>query len=284
MEPLDLDGVRLHDGHYLGRVSHISGYRKPDKAAASQATLAKWREQWKLDNPELPDDFYSQRGTLFHSACEHRLIQGNDPSELHEWIAPFYKAARPILGNYSKVYWAEKPIDLELPWKDLEAMKFTTPEGEQRWQVFKKFWKGGDAPLFLYGFCGTPDLVCRWRGKVTLIDWKTSNKLYVPTRPRFSRGPDHNPAKEALRRQAINGWYKYERTMMQLSAYLVGLENHLALPDWIEQVCINVVTEMYGTQQLMLPRSVIVSKYWPQFLENLSNWQNEMTERIAAVA
>lgn len=256
-EPQGLDGCRLIGDHLMGRVSHISGYRVKEKAAQSQKTLADWRDRWVAEHPELPADFHSQRGTLFHSACEHRLITGQDPEQLHEWIAPFYPQARGILAQYGKIYWAEKPIDESLPWPDLS---FKTPEGETRWHVWHSL-----------GYCGTPDLVARWRGKVCLSDWKTSEKLYVPGKPRFQK-PQADPDAERLRKERVNGWYKYVRTCRQLAAYLMALEERLNMPGWIDVATINVVLPT-GSQQLPIYRNELLGTPWSEFCDLLKQWQ-----------
>jgi hypothetical protein len=260
-EPRGLDGCRLVADKLMGRVSHISGYRVPDEQAKSQKTLDNWRARWAAEHPDLPEDFHSQRGTLFHSACEHRLITGQDPTELHPWIEPFYPQARGILAQYGTIYWAEKPIDLSLPWPDLE---FQADNGDRRWHVWHS-----------KGYCGTPDLVARWRGKTCLSDWKTSEKLYVPTKPRFSRSNSKDPAAEAMRKERINGWYKYVRTCRQLAAYLIALEERLGMEGWIDVATINVVTPDKGVQQLAIYRNELLGSPWQEFCNNLEQWQTE---------
>jgi hypothetical protein len=257
-EPRGLDGCREVDGKLMGRVSHISGYRVQKEQAKSQKTLADWRERWIAENPDLPEDFHSQRGTLFHSACEHRLITGQDPKELHPWIHPFYPNARGILAQYGKVYWAEKPIDESLTWPDLA---FQTQEGQTRWHVYHSL-----------GYCGTPDLVARWRGKVCLSDWKTSEKQYVPARPKFMK-PQADPEAERLRKERVNGWYKYVRTCRQLAAYLMALEERLGMPGWIEVATINVVLPT-GSQQLPIYRNELLGTPWQEFCDRLKQWQS----------
>jgi hypothetical protein len=258
-EPLDLEGCREIHGQLMGRVSHISGYRVPDERAKSQQTLADWRDRWTAENPTLPEDFHSQRGTLFHAACEHRLLTGEDPKELHPWIAPFYPKARGILAQYGKVYWAERPVCDEIEWPDLS---FKTPDGETRHHVWHSL-----------GYCGTPDLVARWRGKVCLADWKTSEKLYVPSKPSFRHAK--TPDGVALRKQKINGWYKYVRTVRQLAAYVMAIEERLDRPGWIDVVCINVITENKGVQQLPVYRAELLGEPWETFKANLAQWQAE---------
>lgn len=282
-EPRGLDGCREVQGQLMGRVSHISGYRVKAERAKSQRTLAEWRDWWVSENPDLPEDFHSQRGTLFHSACEHRLIQGEDPKELHPWIQPFYPQARGILAQYGKVYWAERPIDMSLPWPDLS---FQTEAGETRWHVWHSL-----------GYCGTPDLVARWRGKVCLSDWKTSEKEYVPQKPRFKKfAPEveaeakrikaltahadeefqTSPYRDELiqmrhHKMRVNGWYKYVRTCRQLAAYLMALEERLDMPGWIDVATINVVLPT-GSQQLAIYRNELLGTPWQEFCMLLQQW------------
>lgn len=262
MEPLDLEGVRTVNGRLMGRVSHISGYRVPDERVKSQQALADWRAQRKLDHPELPDDFYSQRGTMFHSAAEHRLITGEDPTHIHEWAEPFYKKARPIFSQYGNVYWAERPVDDSINWPD--ELAYQTEEGETRYHVWHSL-----------GYVGTPDLVVRWRGCNCLIDWKTSETLYNPVKPRFSRSTSMTVEAELIRKKKINGWYKYTRTVRQLAAYTMALEERIDMPGFIDMACINVITLDHGIQQLPIYRVELLGKPWEEFKHRLSQWRAE---------
>jgi hypothetical protein len=218
---------------------------------------------------------------MFHSACEHRLIDGKDPQNLHPWIEPYYQAAQPILREYGKVYWIEKPVDNNLPWPD--DMGFITEDGEHRWHIWSQ-----------HGYCGTPDGVARRRGKVALFDWKTSSVLYQPAfKPWFKQKPGLSEEESTRRKKLMNGYMKYQRTARQLAAYMVGLEERLGLDYWIEEAVINVIcghTEGNSPfpvrceiQQLSIPRIELEQKYFPEFLKRLNDWKADVFSQQLAV-
>jgi hypothetical protein len=87
---------------------------------------------------------------------------------------------------------------------------------------------------------------------------------------------------QTIRKQKINGWYKYTRTVRQLAAYVMAIEERLDRLGWIEVVCINVVTEDKGVQQLPVYRAELLGEPWETFKSNLAQWQAEHS--LTAVA
>jgi hypothetical protein len=256
MEPRGLDGTRIVNNRVMGRISHISGYRVPDERAKSQATLTTWRENWTKENPNLPENFHSLRGTMLHAAIEHYLKTQSEP-ELHDWIKPFWPQAKVVLRQYSTTYWCEGPFPGSIDWP---ANLTYEADGEIRYHVWHDL-----------GVCGTPDWVGRWRGQIVLADWKTSTQLYLKAKPSFK--PAKTSEGEEIRRQKINGWYKCQRTFRQLAAYTEAIEQRLGRPGLIQGAVINVLLED-NVQQIYLNRAQL-KPYWEEFQDNLEKWKQE---------
>jgi hypothetical protein len=260
-EARGLSGARLINGKWHARVSHISGYRVSNSKAKKQDALIKFREDWAREYSELPEDFYSQRGTLIHSHAEHFLLTGQEPGEIHPWVKPFWPYVKSVCGQIYDVKWAEKPVDLNLPWP---PCGFLDDEGIHRWHI----WHDD-------GYCGTPDLLCKFEGQLTLPDWKSSDTPYCKS---FSKS---NP----------NGFHKAKRTAIQLAGYMMAFEQRLNMPGLIQQGAIfNVVSGKLPAPYENKPRKANVedqlviirytrdeleNKYWPLFQAQLEAWKTD---------
>lgn len=193
------EGCRLTKLGILPRVSTVVKFQPdPKRREEGKQRLIEWLEEWQKENPDLPSDYFAQRGTMLHAACEYRILNDKDPENIHEWALPFYGQVKGDLGliNKDNVFWAEKPLSKNINWPS--DMSYEGEDGETRYHVWST----------KYGFCGTPDLWATLRAKSTILDYKTTQHPYCSFFNKDNKG----------------AWFKYQKCVMQLAAYKLALE------------------------------------------------------------
>jgi hypothetical protein len=143
------------------------------------------------------------RGTRVHAALED-YIRGLDPHFHCDSDAAAFQGMERHLDAYSSFVWNERP--LVSGWEHC----WSAPAGDP--ERLARVWS------WLWGYAGTPDLIGRHRrGLVLLGDFKTSNQPYY--RCSGSQVP-------AFKR---TGYMKYKKTVRQLCAYKLAVEEMLDL-------------------------------------------------------
>jgi hypothetical protein len=213
-----------------------------DPTGKGAARLAEWKVKWQEENPDLPEDYFAQRGTMCHEACE-KVILGTPLKEIevHEWAAPFFKQALPYIRGITKPVWIEQPLLKHH--QEIPGVRVTNQAGEDIYQVWSKL-----------GFAGRPDWVGTYQGHLTLLDLKTSSKPY-------SR--NFTPA-------TVGGWHKFMKCAEQLAAYKLALQETLDIT--VKKLVVFVVLENGAQQFTLSDRDV--QKAESRFLDKLKQFQD----------
>jgi hypothetical protein len=126
-----------------------------------------------------------------------------------------WNAVLSSLGQVSNVVWAEGSLDAN----SSAAMSRQTINGDSMNSIVLTPAVWSDT----YGFAGCPDLIATRHGKLSLIDFKTSDCYYQPRKPPF------DPQRGEEWKKKTKGWYKYNRTVLQLCAYKIAIKETLGL-------------------------------------------------------
>jgi hypothetical protein len=199
---------------------------------ASEANKKKL-EMWSKANPGVKEAA-AERGTAIHAAMEHYLADGIKQPEIKEEYADFWTGMPAVLDQFDSCIWAERPL--------LKEHQFTV---------------GGDGVARVFGineeghcFAGAPDVIGYVKGKLVLADLKTSVKPYS------RRWPDTLKKGSQEWRDLLGGYMKFKKTIKQLAAYDIGIENTLGLK--VDQAAILVSTPL-RTQVFKISRKFLDS-------------------------
>jgi hypothetical protein len=190
-------------------------------------------EMWSKANPGAKEAA-AERGTAIHAAMEHYLADGIKEPEIKEEYSEFWQGMPAVLDQFDDCIWAERPL--------LKEHQFTV---------------GGDGVARVFGindeghcFAGAPDVIGYVRGKLVLADLKTSVKPYCRRWPKdFEKGSQEW-------RDLLGGYMKFKKTIKQLAAYDIGIENTLGLK--VDQAAILVSTPL-RTQVFKISRNFLDS-------------------------
>lgn len=209
-------------------------------------------ERWAKKNPG-GREAAAARGTKVHSLMEEYLLGINkNPVIEDEEIAQFWSGLPENLDKLGRVIWAENPVGDAYPW---------TMGGDG----ISRVWHPGVKEDKTYGWAGAPDIVAEYKGKIVLGDLKTSNGPYYGKWP----GPE-TPKNEYGMRRA--GFLKYQKCMMQLGAYSMGLEHTVGIvPDIF---MIFVATR--ERSQVFAVQGGTIEKYKEKWLEAVTKYYEEI--------
>jgi len=172
-------------------------------------------EMWSKANPGVKEEA-AHRGTYIHAGMEHYLKK--EPYTIPEEYQSFWQGMPNILDQFEKVIWAETPF--------LEEHQFAlASDGVGRvWGKDKED----------RAWAGSPDLIGYVNNKLTLADLKTSVKPYSRYWPK-----NHEKGSKEWR-DLLGGYMKFKKTLKQLAAYDIGIEQTLNMQ--VEQAAILVST------------------------------------------
>ena len=192
---------------------------------ASEANKRKL-EMWSKANPGVKEAA-AERGTAIHSCMEHYLKQEdvNVPPEYQE----FWTGMPEILSQFQEVLWAETPLrsDHQFALSDDGIGRVWGRDAEERPWV------------------GSPDIIGVAGNKLTLADLKTSVKPYSRWWPKdLEKGSPEW-------RNRLGGYMKFNKCMLQLGAYSLGIEQTLDMK--VQQAAI-IVSTPANTQLFKITR------------------------------
>lgn len=143
------------------------------------------------------------RGTRVHGLLEDLIRTGRaDPQCQAD--ADYFSGMERYIEPYEEFLWNERP--LVSGWDHCWSAPESDPDRLAR--VWSAVW----------GYAGTPDLIARRRGLTILGDFKTS------TRPYFRCSGDRVPQHHEV------GYKKYVKTVRQLCAYRLAIQEVLEIP------------------------------------------------------
>jgi hypothetical protein len=243
---LEINGSRHYKTPYgaLPSVTTILSATGGNKAAL---------ERWAAKNPG-GREAAAARGTKVHSLMEEYLLGINkDPVIDDEEIAQFWSGLPENLDKLERVCWAENPVNPDdFAW---------TMGGDG----ISRVWHPGVHETETWGFAGAPDIVAEYKGKVVLGDLKTSNGPYYAKWP----GPDTLKSEYGMKRA---GFMKYQKCMMQLGAYALGLEH-----------TVNIIPEIFmifvatrDRSQVFAVQGGTIQKYKDKWLEAVAKYYSEI--------
>ena len=184
---------------------------------ASEANKKKL-EMWSKNNPGVKEKA-AERGTAIHYGME-QYLKGNRNPEIAEEYQEFWQGMPKVLNQFDlqQVIWAEDPL--------LPEHQFTVASDG----IARVWGKDDDGRAW----AGAPDIIAvSKKGVLTLADLKTSVKPYYrkwPTAPKGS--PEW--------REGIGGNMKFKKTLKQLAAYDLGIQETLGIT--VDQAAILVST------------------------------------------
>ena len=188
-------------GDRLIAVPGVTSVLSVSNTAEDDARLERWRQR-ELAAGRDPNA-KRERGTRVHAGLES-WIRGVEPSFDDPLDTAAFDGMTAHLQNYQEFLWNERP--LVNGWDHC----WSAPPGDP--DRLARVWS------WLWGYAGTPDLIGRHRrGLVILGDFKTSSCPYV----RWSG--------TAVPQWARTGWMKYRKTVRQLCAYKLAVEEMLDL-------------------------------------------------------
>ena len=163
-------------------------------------------EMWSKKNPGQKEKA-AERGTAIHAAMEHYLADGIKKPEIADEYRDFWEGMPQVLDQFDEVIWAERPLKKE-----------------------HKFTVGGDGVARVWGtnddghsFAGAPDVIAYKKNTLYLADLKTSVKPYSRRWPKqYEKGSQEW-------RDLLGGYMKYKKTLKQLAAYDLGIQQTLDL-------------------------------------------------------
>jgi hypothetical protein len=243
---LEINGSRHYKTPYgaLPSVTTILSATGGNKAAL---------ERWAAKNPG-GREAAAARGTKVHSLMEEYLLGINkDPVIDDEEIAQFWSGLPENLDKLERVMWAENPVNPDdFAW---------TMGGDG----ISRVWHPGVHETETWGFAGAPDIVAEYKGKVVLGDLKTSNGPYYAKWP----GPETLKSEYGMKRA---GFMKYQKCMMQLGAYALGLEHTVGVTP--EIFMIFVATR--DRSQVFAVQGGTIQKYKDKWLEAVAKYYSEI--------
>lgn len=209
-------------------------------------------ERWAKKNPG-GREAAAARGTKVHSLMEEYLLGiEKNPVIEDEEIAQFWDGLPENLDKLGRVIWAENPVGDAFPW---------TMGGDG----ISRVWHPGVKEKETWGWAGAPDIVAEYKGKVVLGDLKTSNGPYYGKWP----GPDCPKNEYGMRRA---GFMKYQKCMMQMGAYAMGLEHTVGIiPDIL---MIFVATR--ERSQVFAVQGGTIEKYKQKWLDAVEKYYSEI--------
>ena len=198
---------------------------------ASEANKKKL-EMWSKANPGVKEAA-AERGTAIHYGME-QYLKGNKTPDIKEDYADFWSGMPAILDQFTEVLWAESPI--------LERFNFTVGADD-----VARVWGCDDEGR---AWAGAPDIIGVVNGKLTLADLKTSVKPYSRKWPKdLEKGSPEW-------RDLLGGHMKFKKTLKQLAAYDVAIEQTLGMT--VQQAAILVSTPV-RTQIFKISRKFLDS-------------------------
>ena len=236
-------------------------YRSPFGALPSVTTILSATsgnkaalERWAAKNPG-GREAAAARGTKVHSLMEEYLLGINrDPVIEDEEIADFWSGLPENLSKLGRVIWAENPVGDAFPWcKGSDGIS--------------RVWHPGVKEGETWGWAGAPDIVAEYKNKVVLGDLKTSVGKFFARWP----GPDTPKNEYAMRR---SGFLKYQKCLMQLGAYAMGLEHTVGIvPDIF---MIFVATRERNKSQVFAVQGGTIEKYKQKWLDAVNKYYSEV--------
>jgi hypothetical protein len=210
-------------------------------------------ERWAAKNPG-GREAAAARGTRVHSLMEEYLLGINkDPVIDDEEIAAFWDGLPQNLDKLERVMWAENPANPDdFAW---------TMGGDG----ISRVWHPGVHETETWGWAGAPDIVAEYKGKVVLGDLKTSNGPYYAKWP----GPETLKCEYGMKRA---GFMKYQKCMMQMGAYAMGLEHTIGVVP--EILMIFVATR--DRSQVFAVQGGTIQKYKDKWLEAVAKYYGEI--------
>lgn len=199
-------GIRFYpipapDGDGLMAVPGVTSLLSAADTPEEKQRLRDWRDREIAAgrDPNAGRD----RGTRVHGLLEN-YIRGISSPDASEEDLDFFTGMERHLDGYEEFLWSERP--LISGWEHC----WNAPEGHP--DRLARVWN------WLYGYGGTPDLLARRRrGRVVLGDFKSSSRPYY----RCSGRP--------VPRWHETGYKKYKKTVRQLCAYKMAVEQTLDL-------------------------------------------------------
>ena len=209
-------------------------------------------ERWAKKNPG-GREAAAARGTRVHSLMEEYLLGINkNPQIDDEEIAQFWEGLPEKLDKLDNVIWAENPANpSDFSW---------TMGGDG----ISRVWHPGVHETETWGWAGAPDIVAEYQGQTVLGDLKTSNGLYFSKWP----GPETPRDQYGMKRA---GFMKYQKCMMQMGAYAMGLEHTVGIVPKI--LMIFVATK--ERPQVFAVQGSTIEKYKNKWLEAVNKYYSE---------
>ena len=181
---------------------------------ASEANKKKL-ELWSKNNPGVKEAA-AERGTAIHSCMEMFLKQ--EDVDVPQEYQDFWTGMPDILSQFQEVLWAETPL------RDDHQFALSSDGVGRVW--------GRDAEE--RSWVGSPDIIGVAGNKLTLADLKTSVKPYCRWWPKdLEKGSPEW-------RDRLGGYMKFNKCMLQLGAYALGIEQTLNMK--VQQAAIIVST------------------------------------------
>jgi hypothetical protein len=210
-------------------------------------------ERWAAKNPG-GREAAAARGTKVHSLMEEYLLGINkEPVIDDEEIAAFWDGLPQNLDKLERVFWAENPVNPD---------DFAWTKGGDG---ISRVWHPGVHETETWGWAGAPDIGAEYKGKVVLGDLKTSNGPYYAKWP----GPDTLKSEYGMKRA---GFMKYQKCMMQLGAYALGLEH-----------TVNIIPEIFmifvatkDRSQVFAVQGGTIEKYKQKWLDAVTKYYSEI--------
>lgn len=214
-------------------------------------------ERWAKKNPG-GREAAAARGTKVHSLMEEYLLGINKNPQIDDpEIAEFWSGLPENLDKLGRVIWAENPVGDAYPW---------TMGGDG----ISRVWHPGVHETETWGWAGAPDIVAEYKGKIVLGDLKTSNGPYYARWP----GPDCPKNEYGMRRA---GFMKYQKCMMQMGAYAMGLEHTVGIVP--ELLMIFVATR--DRSQVFAVQGGTIEKYKNKWLDAVNKYYSEILPALA---